>query len=189
MGEMYAPVGHISGTQISGIEATRRLPWLYVICSIGSHIIYIGETFEEGGLVGRLAKHFGPYSLSTLKQRAEAVANIRQIRSPFLVLGARVPFGDEGVPVDGSAKHVRLSYEAILHQIMGLEFIPANPAWTIVSRPQPPRQSIPGYVEVSCKSIFDCYLNAFGFLEPLSASVPYQVVLLGPAACGRTAVQ
>ena len=178
MVEMYTPVGHVSGTQISRIEATRRLPWLYVICSIGSKIIYIGETFEEGGLLGRLSKHFGPYSFSTLKQRAETVANIRHLRSPFLVLGARVPFGDEDVPVDGAAKYVRLSYEAIFHQIMGLEFIPENPSWTIVSTPQPSSQPITEYVEVSCKSIFDCYVNAFGFLEPLSEAVPYQVVLL-----------
>ena len=57
------PVAHISGSFAENISVTDQSPWLYSIFLQRSRAIYIGETFAAGGLISRLAAHFGPLSL------------------------------------------------------------------------------------------------------------------------------
>ena len=88
IGMQYSTVGHITGIHVTQVNLTSKLPWLYLIASIGSRVIYIGETNNENGLVSRLSQHFGPFSNSTFKQSAEEVASIRTLRSPYLIIAA-----------------------------------------------------------------------------------------------------
>lgn len=173
----YSAVGHITGIHAATIDLASKLPWLYTIVSVGSRVIYIGETHAEEGLVGRLSQHFGRFTVSTLKQRAEEVASIRVLRPPFLVVAARLPLEDDAA-FDGSAKQVRLLCEAFLHQLVALQFLPANPDWTIVSTPTGSAITSTHEMEEACQSIYKCFSSIYQFLGPLSGAAPFQLVIL-----------
>ncbi len=173
----YSAVGHITGIHATTIDLASNLPWLYTIVSIGSKIIYIGETHSEEGLVGRLSQHFGRFTNSTLKQRAEAVANIRILRPPFLVVAARLPFENDA-PFNGLAKQVRLNCEAILHGLVALNFLPDHAEWTIISTPTGSRSPETSEMAGACESIYTCFSSIYQFLGPLSSAAPFQLVIL-----------
>jgi hypothetical protein len=174
----YAAVGHITGIHIASIDLTLRLPWIYLIASVGSRVLYVGETYALGGLVGRLSEHFGPFVSSTLKQRAEDVASVRILRPPFVVLAARLPLGDDDAPFDAASKQVRLICEALLHELVALQFLPTSPEWTIVSTPQGAKISTTEAMQAACASIYGCFTSIYGFLGPLSTAAPFQLVIL-----------
>ena len=174
----FAPIAHITGVHAAPTDLISRAPWVYLMLSEGSQILYIGETYEEGGLVGRVARHFGPYSTSTLKQRADIVTRVRRLRPPFLVVCARLPFADEATALDASSKEVRLAYEMILHELVGLRFVAPRGNWTIVSTPTGSSIGRTIDIEESCASIYDCFAAAYSFLRTLSQATPIQVIVL-----------
>ena len=173
----YNAVGHITGIHAATIDLASNLPWLYTIVSVGSQVIYIGETHAEDGLVGRLSQHFGRFTNSSLKQRAEEVASIRILRPPFLVIAARLPLEDDA-PFDGAAKQVRLNCEAILHRLVALQFLPGKAGWTIISTPTGSRSAETSEMVDACESIYTCFSSIYQFLGPLSGAAPFQLVLL-----------
>lgn len=173
----YSAVGHITGIHAATIDLTSNLPWLYTIVSVGSKVVYIGETHAKEGLVGRLSQHFGQFTNSTFRQRAEEVASIRVLRPPFLVVAARLPLEDDA-PFDGSNKQVRLNCEAILHRLVALQFLPGHPDWTIISTPTGSRSPETSEMTDACGSIYTCFSSVYQFLGPLSGAAPFQLVVL-----------
>lgn len=173
----FTPVGHISGIHQTRIDVTAQMPWLYIVAATGSKAMYIGETHERGGLIGRISHHFGSYSESTLKQRAEKIAGIRHLRGPYLIVCARLPFSEDNADFDGSSKKVRLAGESLLHTLVGLRFLNNHKGWSIISSTQGSALNIEE-LESSCESIYGCFESAYSFLETLSKAVPFQVIIL-----------
>lgn len=174
----FTPVGHITGLHSTSIDVTARIPWVYIIVAVGSKILYIGETYEQSGLVGRLSSHFGMYKESTLKQQAAKISRIHGLRGPYLIVCTRLPLSDKDAPFDGSSKQVRLAFECLLHETLALEFVASRGDWTIVSTPQATRMTSVASVEDACKSVYRCFESAYAFLETISRSVPFQLVIL-----------
>ncbi|MFZ4664840.1 MAG: hypothetical protein ACOYME_00245, partial [Prochlorotrichaceae cyanobacterium] len=174
----FVTVGHISGSHSVDIDFTTRIPWLYIITAIGSKIIYIGETYDQSGLITRLSSHFGSYQQSTLKQKLESITNVSTLYSPYLVICARLPFANDNIDLDASAKQIRLAFENILHSEFAANFIAVNPGWTIISTPQGHGVSDTLEIETICRSIYKCFENSYEFLKGLSKTMPFQVVVL-----------
>ena len=175
----FGPVAHFSGVNLAGVSLVERMPWLYIVVCFGSKIVYVGETNEGGGLVGRLSKHFGPFVNSTLRQRAQEVASLGFIRGPFLTIAAPLPTDEEGLGLDASSKQVRLAFETQVHEKLGKRFIPDHGDWTIVSTPQSSKiNETPELIDLA-DSVFDCYDSSFRVFETLSSeATPYQLILL-----------
>lgn len=181
----FTPVAHFSGFATERIDLTTRMPWLYVVVARPAQIVYIGETFDQGGLVVRLGAHFGPYQTSSLRQCAERIAYVRTLKPPFLVLAARLPYGDDDAPFNGESKQVRLVCEAVLHTYLTSRFVARKPGWTTVSSYETPQISQTPDIEQACESIYRCFVSAYDFLETLLAGSPFHVVLLGFGRAGE----
>ena len=174
----FVTVGHISGSHSVDIDFTSRIPWLYIITAVGSRIIYIGETYDQSGLITRLSSHFGSYQQSTLKQRLESITNVSSLHGPYLIICARLPFADSSIDLDASGKHIRLAFENILHSRFAENFISINHGWTIISTPQGHTVSDTQEIENTCRSIYHCFEHSFEFLKGLSHTMPFQVIVL-----------
>ncbi|HFC93286.1 MAG TPA: hypothetical protein ENJ51_10805 [Leucothrix mucor] len=173
----YAPIAHFNGTLTQEVSVTDKLPWLYIIASLKKKILYIGETFDDAGITGRLSSHFGRAINSSFKQCAEKNAGERHIPPPYLVVAARMPFNDNEAPFNGEAKRVRKACEALLHEIITTKFILPK-KWTIVSSSSS-SLSITTEMEKACYEIFDNFIASYTFLENLSSEVfPFNFVLL-----------
>lgn len=184
----FTPVAHFTAVYARpahGPDLATKLPWLYLIASLGSRLIYIGQTFDEGGIAARLSAHFGRFVNSTFKQRADMVARTPRLRSPHLIMCARLPFGDEGAAFDGGSKQVRLVCEALLHESVGMGFVTPRGDWTIVSTPTPGLIKLTSEMKAACASIYDCFQATFTFAETLSQASPFQIVVLEAAEAER----
>lgn len=174
----FAPVAHYNGVTLSKISLVDRAPWIYVIVCFGSKILYVGETRQEGGLVGRLSRHFGPFDGSTLKQRAQEVTSLGLVRGPYLTLAALLPT-DEEEGLDASSKQVRMAFETQIHEKLGRRFISDHVNWTIVSTPQSARINETSELKDLAESVFECFASSFRMFESLSSeTTPYQLILL-----------
>jgi len=174
----YETTGQFGGSFARSIELTAHVPWLYIIVASRPQIVYIGETFDQGGLVVRLGRQFGPYTGSTLRQRAAQVAGIARLGPPLIVVAARLPYGDDGVAFDASSKQVRLLCEAVLHELVASRFIAARSGWTIISDPQPSRLTPNRQFFDACEGIYDCFDHSFEFLKGITAGSPFTLVVL-----------
>lgn len=173
----YAPIAHFNGTLTQEVSVTEKLPWLYIIASLEKKILYIGETFDEAGITGRLSSHFGRAVNSSFKQCAASNAGARNIPPPYLVIAARLPFDDDKAPFNGEAKRVRKACEALLHEIFTADFILPN-KWTIVSSSSSSLAPT-SKMKKACAEIFDNFMASYTFLENLSSDVlPFNFVLL-----------
>lgn len=182
----YETAGHFSGLATRTIDLTAQLPWLYVIVIPSARIIYIGETYDQGGLIVRLSSHFGPYPTSSLRQRAATVAGRTQLRPPFLIVAARLPSGEEENPFDAASKRVRLACESVLHEHVAVRFVARRSGWTIVSSPQP---ALPGMSSIgpALESIYDRFNGAVEFLGSSTSATPVHLVLLDEEAPSEAA--
>src|SRR5258708_39827745 len=130
--DWFRPIAQFNGVLSQPVSMTERLPWLYVIVALRARLLYIGETHDEGGLVVRLGRHFGPYTTSTFRQRCIEVAGVINPKGPFLVIAAKMPFGDDA-PIDCTSKQIRLLCETYVHSRVAIRFVSTRPGWTVVS--------------------------------------------------------
>lgn len=173
----YSPVAHFNGTLTQNISVTEKVPWLYVIASLKNKLIYVGETFDEAGISGRLSAHFGRILNSSFKKCAAENAGVRQISPPYLVIAAKLPFDDNNAPFNGESKQVRMACESVLHEIITKEFVLPN-KWTIVSSATS-SLSIEEEMRESCEEIFNSFIASYTFFQHLSSEIlPFNLVLL-----------
>lgn len=173
----YAPIAHFNGTLIQEVSITEKLPWLYIIALLEEKSLYIGETFDESGMMGRLSSHFGRTINSSLKQCAAKNAGIRNISAPYLIMLARLPFNDDSAPFNGESKKVRKACESYLHEIIMTNFILRN-KWTLISSASSSLE-ITEEMKNSCNEIFNNFVASYTFLENLSSKIlPLNLVLL-----------
>jgi len=159
------------------LTLTDRVPWLYIIASLKHKVLYVGETFDEAGISGRLSSHFGRALSSNFKRCVAEHAGVRNVSGPYLVLAARLPFGDNDALFNGESKKVRKACESILHEILTSSFILPN-NWTIVSSATSSLK-ITDDMTRSCEEISECFLSSFRFFQNLSSDVlPFNLVLL-----------
>ena len=172
----YRTNSHFSGASSASYDVTSQTPWLYTIACVRDRLIYIGETFDRGGLVSRLSSHFGIHS-STLRRVANEYGAVRNLRSPFCVVAAQLPIDEPSIRFDCSSKGVRLLVESIVHDRLA-RFATQND-WTIISSTQSSmvRQS-PDLVDAS-ESISDCVQATLRFVEGLTPASPFHFVTLG----------
>lgn len=174
----FAPIAHLTGSAPRRVDLTTRLPWLYLIAAHRAGIIYVGETYDQGGLIVRLGSHFGSFPQSTLRKKVSEIKGISVLRPPFLVVAARLPFADDDAGYDAGSKKVRLACEALVQELVGKHFLTKGHKWTIVSETRPNSLIENKQIHTSCRSIYDCFENAFGFLENLSGFEPFNLILL-----------
>lgn len=174
----YQTIGQFNGTSGSIGDLTAQSPWIYIIAALKSKVLYIGETNDQGGLVARLSRQFGPYTSSTFRQKASSIAGLARVGPPFVVVGARLPHGEESDEFDAASKQIRLLCEAIVHESVATEFLPRNPGWAIVSDPQPSRLSMTDRLVDTCSSIHDCFNHSFEHLRGLAQATPFQLSIL-----------
>jgi len=171
----FTTAAHFSGLFSHRLDLLEQTPWIYLIVVLKAKLIYIGETYNQG-LIIRLSQHFGHYQTSTLKQRASENGFI-ELYPPFLVVAARLPFGEDNTEFDAQSKQVRLMYEAFLHQAIITQFTAKQTGWRTISNYQAQSNDQP-FVQKTCDSIYHCFLTALTFLENLAESSPFQLVLL-----------
>jgi hypothetical protein len=174
----YVPIVHIQSVYAQRLDLTARIPWLYIIGVKKPKLLYIGETFDTGGLISRLGAHFGPYVASTLKQRIEAVAGLSRLHYPVIVVAARLPFAEDRAAIDAASKQVRLGLESSVHEALGIGFVMRRPGWTIISTPQRPSIGITASISDIAAQIAVSFENTFTFIEALSEAAPFHLVLL-----------
>jgi hypothetical protein len=171
----FTTAAHFSGLFSHRLDLLEQTPWIYLIVILKAKLIYIGETYDQG-LIIRLSQHFGRYQTSTLKQRAWE-NGFDELYPPFLIVAARLPFGEDNSEFDAQSKQVRLMYEAFLHQTVIAKFTTRQMGWRTISRYQVQSNDQP-FIQQTCDSIYHCFLTAFTFLENLTESSPFQLVLL-----------
>ncbi len=177
-GLTYSPVVHFSGTVAQSQDLTSHVPWVYVIVGVRQKIIYIGETFDQSGLIARLSTHFGPYPQSSLRQCAAKHAGVHRLKAPFLVFAARLPYERDDIDFDGSSKKTRMKIEATLHEHVANKYAAKQKGWTLVSSASPSDIKLSQDMEAACDSIFHCFLSGVLFFESLSDASPWNLVLL-----------
>ena len=173
----FVPDSHFSGNVSRPIDLTEHIPWLYLIACIESRLVYVGETYNQGGLIVRLSSHFGPYRRSTLRQAAARNAGAAYLRSPFIVVAAKLPTNDPDVRFDASSKKVRLLCEALAHT-HAARFASERRGWTVISTAQVREVSENHDITESCKSIASCFSSTVNFLKELTSSSPFHLVTL-----------
>ncbi|CAA6825844.1 MAG: Unknown protein [uncultured Thiotrichaceae bacterium] len=179
--QRYAPIAHFNGTLTQEVSITDKLPWLYIIASLKQKILYVGETFDEAGITGRLSSHFGRAINSNFKQCASTNAGIRNIPPPYLVVAARMPFDDDHAPFNGESKRVRKACESLLHEVITTKFILPK-KWIIISSASSSLE-LKEEMKSSCNEIFDNFMASYTFLENLSSKIlPFNFVLLDRVA-------
>lgn len=173
----FAPDSHFSGNVSRPIDLTEHTPWLYLIACLEGRLIYVGETYDQGGLVARLSSHFGPRSSSTLRQAAARNAGVGVLRPPFIVVAARLPTNDPAVRFDGSSKKVRLLCEALVHT-HAAKFASERRGWAVISTNSVEEMGENDEIVVSCESISTCFGSVVDFLKELTSSCPFHLVTL-----------
>ena len=169
--------GHFSGQASRSVNFLEHVPWVYIVTCLSDRVIYIGETYDRGGLIVRLSTHFGPQPRSTLRKQASIVAGIPALRGPYIVVAARLPTNDTSVRYDGSNMHVRRLIESILHERLA-QYVSRRRGWVIVSNMQSSRAIENGDITTSCDSIAGSFEHAVEFLQTLAESSPVHLVTL-----------
>jgi hypothetical protein len=177
----FAPVVHVSAVSARRVSVGGRLPWLYAIIASAERAIYIGETFDQAGLVTRLLSHFGPYSNSTLKQRAAAVLRRADLKPPILIFAARLPMHQENFKVEGSSRQVRLLLEGLLHQMIVESYLPKNPGWALLSSPTGVRLTETKEILATAQEIYHSLTMTLDFLWNLQDSSQFHLVIVDPS--------
>jgi len=172
----FSTIAHFSGISTQKFDLTTQLPWLYVIAALRERLIYIGETYDEFGLVVRLGRHFGRPIESSLRQAADKLGIIR-LMPPFIVIATKLPFGEDNLGLDATAKKVRLLYESVLHQYVSQRFTAVS-NWTIISNFTSNGIREPQEILEGCESIYNCFISAINFIEPLTSNAPFHLVVL-----------
>ena len=173
----YTPIAHFNGTLVQEVSITEKLPWIYIIALLEKKSLYIGETFDEAGIMGRLSSHFGRTINSSLKECAAKNAGIHNITSPYLVIVARLPFNDDSAPFNGENKKVRKACESYLHEIILTEFVLPN-QWTLISSASTSIK-VTDEMKNSCQEILYNFMASYTFLENLSSKIlPLNLVVL-----------
>jgi hypothetical protein len=176
----YAPVAQITGIASKAVSLTTRLPWLYIIVAVRNRVVYVGETHDAEGLLIRLGSHFGPFAASTLKRRASERAGIGQLKPPFLVVSARLPFAEDPASFDGTSATTRKLCEALVQQLVTERFVLKTEGWVIVSQTSNSGMSASAEVSAACESIYAAFHNALNFFTALSSASPFHLVVLDP---------
>lgn len=184
---VYTAKAHFSGTAASDVDLTAQQPWVYVIASLHARILYVGETYDSGGLVVRLSSHFGPYGRSSLRRAAFTNAGVTVLRSPFVVVAALLPRDDPNVSFDGTNKGVRVLVEARVQESIA-RFALNKPGWAVVSTVQGARDRNNQDIAQASESIAACFFEAFHFLEDIVPSSPFHLVVLSHQPEERTSV-
>lgn len=176
----FVPVAHLTGFAPKRVQLTARLPWLYVIAAQRARVVYVGETYDQGGLVVRLGSHLGSFQQSTFRRRVAEITGVSILRPPFLVVAARLPFADEDAGYDAGSKKIRLACEAMLHELIVKHFISISKgrSWTIVSTAQSNSLVDNEFIQSSCRSIYNWFESSFSFLQTLMSVTPFHLVLL-----------
>ncbi|WP_260291221.1 hypothetical protein [Sedimenticola hydrogenitrophicus] len=177
-GHVYKPVVHYSGSVSKYLDITAQMPWLYIIAAQKQKVVYVGETYDLGGLIVRLGRHFGPYSTSTLRQNAQKLAGIQRLTAPYFVVAAKLPGSEDDFGFDGETKKVRQLFEALISQLLTEQYLALDPNWNIVSSFVPPSIKIPPGVEQACESIYKCFMQGYNTFEQLSKASPLNMMLL-----------
>lgn len=176
----YSPVAHLTSSATKTISVSDRLPWLYVIFGLRDRLIYVGESHDETGLLSRVSAHFGAFTNSTFKQRAEQRANVIRPRPPFVVIGARLPFGSDPAGFDGTSNKVRRACEAILQRMITERFVLHRTGWVMISETSSSGATGQAGLEAACDSIYRAVDNAITYMTSLSGASPFHLVLLDP---------
>lgn len=173
----YAARAHFSGTVAHAVDLTVQQPWVYIIACPRERVVYVGETFDAGGLVVRLSSHFGPHGQSTLRQAAFRHAGISALRPPFVVVAALLPVEDSRVAFDGSNKAARVLVEARVQEQLA-RFALNKAGWDVVSTGQGTRERDNPDIGRASDSIAERFVEAYGFLEGLTPTSPFHLVIL-----------
>ena len=176
----YFPVAHLTSSSTKPVSISGRLPWLYVIFAVQDRLIYVGETNDELGLLARVSAHFGPFINSTFKKRAEQRANVVRPRPPFVIVGARLPFGTDPAGFDGTSNKVRKACEAILQRMITERFVLHRSGWVVISETSSSGATGQVTLEAACDSIYKAVDNAMTYMTSLSGASPFHLVLLDP---------
>ncbi|MDD9991265.1 MAG: Swt1 family HEPN domain-containing protein [Rhodospirillales bacterium] len=177
MAVRYVAKAHFGGTAATPVDLTVQHAWVYIIACVRHRIMYVGETYDAGGLVVRLSSHFGPFPRSTLRQAAFRHAGIGTLRSPFVVAAAQLPVDNADVSFDGSNKTVRRLIEARVQEQVA-RFALSKAGWDVVSTSQPARERDNPDIGSASDGIAECFIEAFGFLEGVTPSSPFHLVIL-----------
>ncbi len=177
----YVAKAHFHGTAARPVDLTAQHPWVYIIACPRDRIVYVGETYDAGGLVVRLSTHFGPFRRSTVRQAAFRHAGISVLKSPFIVVAAQLPVDDADISFDGSSKTVRRLIEARVQE-EAARFAQSRIGWAVVSTAQPARERDNPDIGSASDSIAKCFIDAYGFLEGVTPTSPFHLVILVPDA-------
>lgn len=172
----YLTNGHFSGSTAGSSDLTVHVPWLYIIACVQDRLLYVGETFDRAGLVGRLSTHFG-YHNSSLRQTASEFGGVRSLKPPFVVIAAELPTDEPMVRFDCSSKGVRLLVEAVAHN--RLARFATERGWTIISSAQSSIVRENADIVEACNSISVCVQSTLEFVEGLTKVSPFHFVTLG----------
>ena len=174
----FRPASHFSGSVSDPlVDLTAHAPWLYIIACMKPRLLYIGETYDSGGLIVRLGSHFGPFTGSTLRQSAAKYVG-STVTPPFIVVAAYLPTDDPEVQFDASSKNVRLACEALVHTHIA-RIVLKKEAWTIISSSQITKLAENTDIEMACESIANCFDTTLDFLSDLTTASPFHLVTLG----------
>ena len=173
----YAARAHFSGTAAQAVDLAVKLPWIYIIACPRERVVYVGETFDSGGLVVRLSSHFGSYNRSTLRQAAFRHAGVTVLQSPFIVVAALLPMDDSRATFDGASKAVRVLIEARVQEQVARFALKRN-GWAVVSTGQGTRERDHPDITRASDSIAECFFDAYAFLDGMTPVSPFNLVIL-----------
>jgi hypothetical protein len=175
--DWFRPVAQFNGLLSQPVSMTVRLPWLYVIAALRERLLYIGETYDEGGLVVRLGRHFGPYNTSTFRKRCHKVAGVINPKGPFLVIAAKMPSGDDA-PIDCTSKQIRLLCETYVHSRVATRFLASRPEWVVVSSSTVTKIGQNPIAEQVSAALVDAFECIYFVNEELSFHTPFHLIIL-----------
>lgn len=175
----YAPVGQLTGTFSRRISLTDRLPWIYTIACMSTRVLCVRESNGETGLLGEIAAQIGNSSLSFLSNQAASLG-LEQPTGPYVIVAARLPFGNDPAGFDGASASVRAQCAATLQAKIATHFIPSKPGWTDMSSTESAPAGVGSAIELACDTIFRHTQAAISGMTALARSVPLHVVLLDP---------
>ena len=174
----FSPSGHFSGNIEEAVDLTAPIPWLYIIASLTSQVVYIGETDGQGGLVVRLGSHFGPYPSSNFRQAAARTVGIHSLKGPFVVVAAQLPVNDPDIRFNGDSRKERRLCEALVHAHIGRYVARRKKGWTVISTAQSSGSGENDDITSASESISACFFSALEFLGNLSPPSPFHLVTL-----------
>lgn len=174
----FSPNGHFSGNVQDTVDLTAPNPWLYVIAGLTSQVVYIGETNDQGGLVVRLGRQFGPYPHSDFRKAAARTLGIHNVKPPFVVVAAQLPVNERDVRLNGDSRKERRLCETLVHAHVG-RYVARRKGWTVISTAQSEGSGENDDLASACESFSQCFFAALEFLGELYPPSPFHLVTLG----------